>query len=62
MNIRYGDRLRQVIREGEVLPFIGGYDVFSASIAAKHYDALFVSGFSFTRISPSRRQPCQTRK
>ncbi len=47
MNIRYGDRLRQVIREGEVLPFIGGYDVFSASIAAKHYDALFVSGFSF---------------
>lgn len=47
MNIRYGDRLRQVIREREVLPFIGVYDVFSASIAARHYDALFVSGFSF---------------
>ena len=47
MNIHYGDRLRHVIREGEVLPFIGVYDVFSASIAARHYDALFVSGFSF---------------
>jgi 2-methylisocitrate lyase-like PEP mutase family enzyme len=27
------------------VPFVGIYDVFSASIAARHYDALFVSGF-----------------
>jgi 2-methylisocitrate lyase-like PEP mutase family enzyme len=31
----------------EQLPFIGIYDAFSASIAARHYDALFVSGFGF---------------
>ena len=31
----------------DVLPVIGIYDVFSASIAAKYFDGLFVSGFSF---------------
>lgn len=31
----------------DILPFIGIYDVFSASIAARHFDGLFVSGFSF---------------
>jgi 2-methylisocitrate lyase-like PEP mutase family enzyme len=36
--------LRASLRDG-VLPFVGIYDVFSASIAARHYDALFVSGF-----------------
>lgn len=30
-----------------IVPFIGVYDVFSASIAARHHDALFVSGFGF---------------
>ncbi len=29
------------------MPFIGVYDVFSASLAARHYDALFISGFGF---------------
>jgi 2-methylisocitrate lyase-like PEP mutase family enzyme len=29
------------------MPFVGIYDVFSASIAARHFDALFVSGFGF---------------
>jgi 2-methylisocitrate lyase-like PEP mutase family enzyme len=29
------------------MPFVGVYDVFSASIAARHFDALFVSGFGF---------------
>lgn len=29
------------------MPFIGVYDVFSASLAAMHYDGLFISGFSF---------------
>jgi 2-methylisocitrate lyase-like PEP mutase family enzyme len=30
-----------------IIPFIGIYDVFSATIAARHHDALFVSGFGF---------------
>lgn len=30
-----------------IVPFIGIYDVFSATIAARHHDALFVSGFGF---------------
>ena len=30
-----------------IIPFAGIYDVFSATIAARHYDALFVSGFGF---------------
>lgn len=30
-----------------VTPLIGVYDMFSASVAAGHYDGLFVSGFGF---------------
>lgn len=29
------------------MPFIGVYDVFSATIVARYYDGLFLSGFSF---------------
>jgi 2-methylisocitrate lyase-like PEP mutase family enzyme len=29
------------------MPFIGVYDVFSASLAARRFDALFLSGFGF---------------
>jgi 2-methylisocitrate lyase-like PEP mutase family enzyme len=43
----YGTRLRQAAVTREQMPFMGIYDAFSASIAAKHYDALFVSGFGF---------------
>lgn len=43
----HGRRLRQRVAAGDMLPFIGIYDVFSASLAARHYDALFVSGFGF---------------
>lgn len=39
--------LRSYIANQETVPFIGVYDVFSASIAAKYFDSLFVSGFSF---------------
>lgn len=28
-----------------ICPFVGIYDVFSATLAARHYEALFVSGF-----------------
>jgi 2-methylisocitrate lyase-like PEP mutase family enzyme len=42
-----GHRLRTRLSEPTTLPAIGVYDVFSAGIAAKEFDALFVSGFSF---------------
>jgi len=42
-----GQRLRQAMAATPVLPFIGVYDVFSASLAGNRYDNLFVSGFSF---------------
>jgi 2-methylisocitrate lyase-like PEP mutase family enzyme len=43
----YGARLREAIAARQQIPFMGIYDVFSASIAAQHFDALFVSGFGF---------------
>ena len=39
--------MREAIRDGDITPFIGVYDVFSATLAARHYDALFLSGFGF---------------
>jgi 2-methylisocitrate lyase-like PEP mutase family enzyme len=39
--------LRQELAKRDIIPFIGVYDVFSASIAAKYYDAIFISGFGF---------------
>ena len=42
-----GTRLRQSLSGDTILPFIGVYDVFSATIAARHFDSLFVSGFGF---------------
>ena len=45
---RYDGRgLRARISREDIVPFIGVYDVFSASLAARHYDTLFLSGFSF---------------
>ncbi|HQR60917.1 MAG TPA: isocitrate lyase/PEP mutase family protein [Methylophilaceae bacterium] len=47
-NISAGARLRQTIANNpRILPFIGVYDVFSASLAGRHFDSLFVSGFGF---------------
>src|SRR3989338_2156002 len=42
-----GNRLRESIASTKILPFIGVYDVFSATVAARHFDSLFVSGFGF---------------
>lgn len=39
--------LREVVAAREIIPFIGIYDLMSASIAARHYDSLFISGFGF---------------
>ncbi|OIJ96112.1 carboxyvinyl-carboxyphosphonate phosphorylmutase [Streptomyces sp. MUSC 14] len=43
----YGNQLRERIAGPGTTPLIGVYDMYSASIAAKHYDGMFVSGFGF---------------
>jgi len=45
-----GDRLREFLRStsDDPQPFIGVYDAFSASIAGKSYNTLFLSGFGFS--------------
>jgi 2-methylisocitrate lyase-like PEP mutase family enzyme len=43
----YGDALREAVASEGATPVIGVFDMLSASIAARHYDALFVSGFGF---------------
>ena len=42
-----GQRLRARITQDGFVPFIGVYDVFSASLAGRHFDSLFISGFGF---------------
>lgn len=41
-----GARLRAAVAE-RLVPCVGIHDVFSASVAARRFDALFVSGFGF---------------
>lgn len=40
-------RLAKELETRSIIPFVGVYDVFSATVAARRYDALFVSGFGF---------------
>lgn len=47
MDVRFGRSLREEMKKRDMIPFIGVYDVFSASIAAKCFDGIFISGFSF---------------
>jgi len=47
MDVSHGERLRERIAGAGILPFIGIYDAFSATLAAQRFDALFVSGFGF---------------
>lgn len=47
MNSKSGSKLRNSLAEKEIVPFIGVYDVFSATISAKYFDGIFVSGYSF---------------
>jgi 2-methylisocitrate lyase-like PEP mutase family enzyme len=42
-----GNRLRIDLQHRDVIPLIGVYDVFSASVAGRHFDGIFISGFSF---------------
>ncbi|MFI8961554.1 oxaloacetate decarboxylase [Streptomyces sp. NPDC053493] len=43
----YGNDLRDQIKAPGTTPLIGVYDMYSASVAAEHYDGMFVSGFGF---------------
>ncbi|MGW7317759.1 isocitrate lyase/PEP mutase family protein [Streptomyces sp. NPDC054854] len=43
----YGSTLREAIAKPGTTPLIGVYDMYSASVAAGHYDGMFVSGFGF---------------
>ncbi|WP_329244432.1 isocitrate lyase/PEP mutase family protein [Streptomyces sp. NBC_01478] len=43
----HGSALRSAIATPRTTPLIGVYDMYSASIAAQHYDGFFVSGFGF---------------
>jgi 2-methylisocitrate lyase-like PEP mutase family enzyme len=47
-NQTFGNALRTAISGRKITCFLGVYDVFSASLAARHYDAIFVSGFGFS--------------
>jgi len=42
-----GNRLRIDLQRRDIVPLIGVYDVFSASVAGRHFDGIFISGFSF---------------
>ena len=43
----FGDRLRHRLGDGKILPLIGVFDVFSAALAARKFDAIFCSGYGF---------------
>ncbi|MFF3750949.1 oxaloacetate decarboxylase [Streptomyces sp. NPDC002018] len=43
----YGTGLREAVAAPRTTPLIGIYDMYSASIAAQHYNGFFVSGFGF---------------
>jgi 2-methylisocitrate lyase-like PEP mutase family enzyme len=43
----YGHSLRDEIAEAGTTPLIGVYDMYSASLVARHYDGFFLSGFGF---------------
>lgn len=47
MNTEFTPNLKQEIVKREIMPFIGVYDVFSATIAAQYYNGIFISGFGF---------------
>lgn len=42
-----GARMRDAISRDTITPFIGIFDTFSASLAGRQFDSLFVSGFGF---------------
>lgn len=47
MNSGFGTRLGVCLDRGETVAFIGVYDVLSASLAARHFDGVLISGSAF---------------
>jgi 2-methylisocitrate lyase-like PEP mutase family enzyme len=47
VGLDFGNKLRDALAQKKIMPFIGVHDVFSAAISARHFDGIFVSGFSF---------------
>jgi 2-methylisocitrate lyase-like PEP mutase family enzyme len=45
--MNYGISLKKAVEASEITPLVGVYDMFSASVAARHFDGFFVSGFGF---------------
>jgi 2-methylisocitrate lyase-like PEP mutase family enzyme len=45
--MNYGISLKKAVEADEIAPLVGVYDMFSASVAARHFDGFFVSGFGF---------------
>jgi 2-methylisocitrate lyase-like PEP mutase family enzyme len=45
--MNYGAALRGEVQSERITPLIGVFDMFSASVAAQHYEGLLVSGFGF---------------
>jgi 2-methylisocitrate lyase-like PEP mutase family enzyme len=43
----HGERLRSALTSRALLPLMGVYDSYSAALVARHFDGLFLSGFSF---------------
>ncbi|WP_033292743.1 isocitrate lyase/PEP mutase family protein [Amycolatopsis jejuensis] len=43
----YGSALRNEVTNAQITPLIGVFDMFSASVAAQHYNGMFISGFGF---------------
>ncbi|MEU0939435.1 isocitrate lyase/PEP mutase family protein [Embleya sp. NPDC059213] len=43
----YGSALRDDLARAETTPLVGIHDMYSASLAARHFDGFFVSGFGF---------------
>lgn len=43
----HGDELRRALEARPLLPFIGAYDAFSASLVSRSFDTIFLSGLGF---------------
>ena len=48
MKSSFGSNLREQLGREDILPFVGVYDVFSATLAGQYYQGLFISGFGFS--------------
>ena len=46
-SLSYGNLLRQDVRSDSVIPLIGIFDMFSATVVAQYFEGMFVSGFGF---------------